>query len=176
MKFLLAKTPEIIQKSLKANNMQALYIDFHCHPIELKKAVKDFIEKESEQDNGVYITYNTLALNYIPVDMMLWLEADGDYPPSIHPFSEVFSDFYKQGFSTGDIFEIITYGVGTPGEFKLDNNYLVDDVIHYSIPEKNELLGGMLKAAMDEDKALKLTDDTKDLLSKVTDILCTKET
>lgn len=176
MKFLLAKTPEIIQKSLKDNNMQALYIDFHCHPIQLKKAVSDFIEKESGQDNGVYITYNTLALNYIPVDMILWLETNGDYPPSIHPFSEVFSDFYEQGFTAGDIFEIITYGVGKEGEFKPDNNYLANDVIHYSIPERNELLGGMLKAAMDEDNSLKLTDNTKKLLTELTDTLCTKGT
>lgn len=145
MKFLLAKSPDIIQRCLKQYGLTAIENTFYCHPRQLEAMVHDFISQETEQDQGMYITYNIPALNLIPEDMVLWLEEipDTSLEPFdnnivIKPFWEVFKTWKPLG--TGDVFEIICYGLNhnNVNEITPNKKLLQDGEIRYFIPEKEK--------------------------------------
>lgn len=146
MKFLLAKSSDIINRCLKEHNLTAIENTFYCHPRQLEAMVHDFIEQETEQDQGMYITYNISALNLIPQDMVLWLEEipDTNLEPFdnnivIRPFWEVFKSWKPLG--TGDVFEIICYNLShdNTDEIMPNKKLLQDGEIRYFVPELNDL-------------------------------------
>lgn len=136
MKFLLAKKPEIIEEFLTKNKLIAVECSFYGHPIKVKSMVEKFIAEQKEQDNGGYITYNLFALNFIPEDMVIWLEPMPTGEISITPFWDVFSSW--KGIKTGDVFDFVArsiYDEHIP-EMKPNANLLQDGEVRYFIPTR----------------------------------------
>lgn len=158
MKFLLAKSPDIIQRCLKQYGLTAIENTFYCHPRQLEAMVHDFISQETEQDQGMYITYNIPALNLIPEDMVLWLEEipDTSLEPFdnnivIRPFWEVFRTWRPLG--TGDVFEIVCWNLNYDNakENLPSKKLLQKGEIQYFVPEiESPVLTSLKEMLQDE--------------------------
>ena len=76
MKVITGTNEEVISKFLDDNDIAPVVESFNVHPTKIEETAKNFVE--SYRNSDIYLlTYNTSFLDYIPVDLIVYIDENG---------------------------------------------------------------------------------------------------
>ena len=73
IKFIIAKDDSYIKRFVEAHNVNLVKEHFNVHPTKIEACVSKFLNDLKESDIYV-LTYNTTALDYVPVDNIIYID------------------------------------------------------------------------------------------------------